>query len=345
MNIDLPIRAKGRFKLIRHTGHVFDENGRLVKMGDVIDETPFADNLFTYYGSAFYLNKGDHEISVAVSSSSVPPTMKGPGVNTTAVVGRSSATLLESVTSRSGLPDSDGNLYWRTTYRFTFPQMVGGGIATFRQASTSVQSTEPIFVPLGSGAIPVTGGPISAAMLDSPFTVDMATEDFDLVWEFTEILNVEKAGVALVPVVDAFGVIKSTSEHTYRIRPANFFNTDNDHAGWNEMTGREFPKTTTLPWSFQCGVGVIGDYASQPVFSETINVEAAGISAPWLGGTSCAVSLTYGLTDTTPSETINCVRLLVDHTDWQIDFDPPISKKARHRFLFNFNLSIVDRSV
>lgn len=344
MNIDLPIQAKGRFKIIRHTGHVFDENGRLVKMGEIVKESPFADNLFTYYGSAFYLNKGDHAVSVSVSSSPVPPTMNGPGVNVSAVITRSSSTLIESVTSRSGLPDSEGNLYWRTTYRFTFPQIVGGSVATFRQAAASVQSTEPVFVPLGSGAIPVTSGPISAAMLESSFTVDMANEDFDVVWEFTETLNVEKVGIVAIPVVDAFGEIKNISEHAYRIRPANFFNTDNDHAGWNEMTGIEFPKTTTLPWNFQCGVGVIGDYASQPVFSETINVETAEINAPSLGGTSCAVSLAYGLTDTTPSETINCVRLLVDHTDWQIDFNPPISKKARHRFLFNFNISIVDRS-
>lgn len=343
MNIRLPVGAKGRFKVIRHTGHVFDEHGRVVELGRMIEETPFSDNLFTYYGSAFFLNNGTHTVSVSVSSSQVPPSLFGFGTNPNSVVIRSSSTLVSSITDRSGLPDESGNLYWRTTYRFTFPAIVGGGVATFHQAAALINSTQPIYVPLGSSGIPVFSGPASISMLDAPFTVDMANEAFDLVWEVTETLGIELRGSVNVPVVDAFGATKSVSSHEYTLRPANFFNIDNDHAGWSEVVGSDFPSTKLLPWSFQCGVGVIGDYASQPVFSETINVESAGFSAPWLGGVSGVASLVYGFTDTTPSKTINCVRVLLGHTDWQIAFDPPLVKQTRHRFLFNLNLSITDR--
>lgn len=328
MNITVPLSAQGRFKLVKHTGHKFDSNGNVVEFGAVIEETPFEDNVFTPMGSAFYLNPGDHTVSLSVS---------GPQG------GRSSSLLVDSYADRSGLPDENGLLWWRTTYRFSFPASSGGKVMTFNQASAQISSTVYVRVPFGSSFLPVYSGTVSEVNLPHPFKVDTANEAFDVVWEFTEYIPVETRGQFTITVTDGLGAVKSVSEHSYVIRPANFFSTGTNLKGWRVLGGDNFQKTALLPWSFKCGVGVAGDYASEPVFSETIDPESAGIGDPSVGQFTAYVSMTYGINTATPSGSISCLQVLLDHTEWQIEFDPPIVKQNRHKFQPNLTLTVVNR--
>ena len=345
MNIQLPIVAHGRFKLIKHTGHKFDDAGNVIELGRVLEETPFCDNVFTHYGSAFMVGDGTNTLSLSVSNSAAPPTLDGYGPTPSGAVTRTSTTLVSSSTNRRADPDENGRVWWRSTYRFAFPIVPGGGIVEFRQAAAVVNSSASINTPSG----PVSSGPVSIAPLigpngeESSVRVNTELEAFDLVWEFTEYVPNEVTGTVVGRTVDGMDVVLASETYTWKVKPANFDNSSDPNQGWLPISGRDFPRTTTATNRVKVGVGEIGFADTQPTFTEFFNPDSVVKGIPVLQVPPVGISVTLGFDSTTTTETIDCAQFMLGHTEWQVSFDPPIQKQARHRLNLVLSLSVVDR--
>lgn len=336
MNINLPIGTKGRFKLIKHTGHRLNELGEVVEWGQVLDETPFFDNVFTYFGSAVLLGPGTNTVSIQLSSSSAPPTLDGYGPEVVGTIKRISTTLVSSATDRRTDPDENGMLWWRTTYRFSFPLVEDGAVMEFRQAAAVVDTSSAV-----NG---VSQGPVSIAMLQGPdgsdasLRLDTAQEAVDVVWEFTEYVPAESTGDLVVNIVDGMNANLGSSTHGWLIRPANFDNASVSEMGWLPTSGRSFPRTTV--GSVKVGVGTIGFADTQPTFDESFGPTITNLR---LGMTSRHISATLSFDDTTSEEVIDCAQFTLNHTEWQLAFDPPIPKLNRHQMKITLALTTGDR--
>lgn len=337
MNINLPIGAKGRFKIIRHTGHKFDSEGSVVEFGRVLDETPFIDNVFTYFGSAALLNPGSNELSVEVSTSATLPTLDGYGPMPPGVVARKSTQLVSSSNDRRADPDENGMVWWRATYRFTFPQLPEGQIVEFRQVAALISTSSAINgVTEAPGSIAMLQGPDGS---DSSLRLDMGQEAFDVVWEFTEYVLAESSGVVTIRYLDGNNTTLNQSAHTWIVRPANFDNTSNAGMGWRPITGKEFPNTSI--GAIGIGTGTIGFVDTQPLFDESFGPDSATRSR--LGMTTINVSVSLGFDKTTADEVIDCAQFMLNHSEWQVAFYPPIRKQERHLFNMVLAVTVNDR--
>lgn len=331
MHVQFPIKAQGRFGIIKHTGHKYDSDGRLLELGRELESTPLADNYFTKIGSAFWASHGPNNVSVGLSSSGSPPEVSGVGV-----IFRTSSNLVSSTTTRSLVPDSNGKVWWRKIYRFTFPATAGLPVAIIRQASASVTGG-----PLAGG---VTSGVVSAALLEGPaggFTevrLDQAAEPLDVIWDYTEYFNPEISGFVTVKVVDGLGLILGSSVHSYVIRPANLNNTSDSSKGWQALADRLFPSLTVSTGSVQIGLGNIEFTGSQPVFIESLNPSEVNSPDALVGMPEYVIKARLGFDDNTSTNQIDCAQFMLGHTEWQIQFDPPISKQSRHIATFSIGL-------
>lgn len=331
MHIQLPFRSQGRFAVIKHTGHKFNEAGELVELGRELESTPLADNMFTAIGAAFWASVGPNNVSMNISDSGSPPSVSGPGR-----ILRTSSALVSSSTTRSLVPNDDGDVWWQKTYRFSFPSSSGLGTVTIRQAIASVTGG-----PLTGG---VTNGIVSAALLEAPgggfteVTVDMATEDLDVVWEYTEYFKPEFAGEFTVRTVDGFGSTISTSTHTYVIRPANLNNTADASKGWGALAARLFPALVFAEANVQLGIGTIGFAGSEITFSESLHPSSVTLPTVSVGASEYVSKAHLSFDDTTSTDEINCAQFMLGHTEWQVAFDPPVIKQSRYLATFSIGL-------
>lgn len=350
MKIDLPIRAQGRFKLIKHTGHKFDDQGNVIEYGRVLEETGFSDNVFTYYGSAFILNDGVHELSAYVTTDATPPTIEGSSSVPPGTFSWSTSTVISSSTTRRTDPDENGFIWWRASYRFSFAPVGSSGAPSrvFRAAGVSLNSTTPVMVPIGGGANPVTSGRISQSLLEdqngSPttVTVDLVNEPMDLVWEFTEYVRIESKGVVRSHVQGDYSGEDLEMDHTWTLRPANFGNTSDASKGWMPISGRLFPRFQIAAGQLKMGRGSIGPVSGEIDFDPLYTADSFVYNHPTVGNPSNTVSGKFGFTST-PSGGVNAAQFMLGHTEWQITFDPPIPKQARHMFVLAITVSVVNR--
>lgn len=328
MYIDLPIAARGRFKLIKHTGHKFDEAGNLVELGRVLEETPFQNNTFTDYGSAFILDRGSHQISVGLAGA----------------VSFSSTTTVETSTTRSTTPDEDGMMWWRTTYRFTFaanPALSAKPVRLTR-VYVSLTSSTYVWVPLGGGFIPVYGGTISICDLENSIELNRSNENIDVVWEFTEYVPSELKGTVRGWTFDGNYMASDFVTYEWTLRPANFGNSADTDRGWLPMTGRDFPGMRAS--LLRAGVGTIGQRTTEPSFSEVFTPEEAGVATATVTVYSNTASATYGFSATPSAGTgIDCLHFVLGHFEWQVQINPSIAKKASHKMNLSMSTSVVNR--
>lgn len=328
MNIDLPISARGRFKLIKHTGHKFDDAGNIIEYGRVLEETPFQNNTFTDYGSAFILDRGSHQISVGLAG----------GVSFT------STTTVETSSTRNTTPDENGLMWWRTTYRFTFAANPALSPKPVRLTSAyvSLTSSTYVWVPLGGSFIPVYGGTISNCTLENPVELNRSNESIDVVWEFTEYVPAEITGTVRGFTFDGSYMASDFIDYNWTIRPANFGNSADSAHGWLPMTGRDFPGYRAS--SFKAGVGTIDQATTQPTFSETFTPEDFTIDTATVTVKSNMARTTFGFSATPAGSTgINCIHAVLGHFEWQIQIDPPIAKTDKMKLGLSISTSVVNR--
>lgn len=326
MNIPTSIIAGGRFSLIKHTGHKFDAGGRLVELGQPLSETPLAPNTFFPIGGSFAVSEGPNVVTLGVG---------GAG---SAVPLIESSSLVSAAVSRSTVAGADGRAWWRKTYRFSFPAVPGGGAVTLFKGFARVTGG-----PLQGG---VTTGIVSVADLVpgvSGVVVDRATESFDLVWQYTEYFRLTEEGSLTVRTFDGLGRLLEETAHSYELRPANIDNVDTAGDGWFASDDASFCRMPTASTSFVCGLGTIGSELEEPVFSESLPATDVSPVVPSAAGGGSSVVATFGF-DSTTTEEVNCARIFLGHTDWQVQFTPPIQKKSSHQMKLSFDLRLADRA-
>lgn len=315
MKITLPqTRCVGRYKIVTPRG-----------------ETPWSDNVFTLYGIAFFLHAGANALSAAVSTSSAPATEAGE-----LATYRASSTLVSSSVTRSISPDANGNLFWRARYRFTFPANGSYGKVTLKKGVMIVSSGVPIFngILFGnaseSALIGADGG-------EGSVEVDMATEDIDLIWEFTEYVPAESSGTVRGWKAKADGVPFDVVDYAYTIRPANFSNTADSSKGWAAISGNAFPSMAASP-VLKCGLGTLGGADQAPTFTESFTADSASQGVAMFGAKQNTITAQWGFDKTTSTKQVNLLSAFLGHMEWQVSFDPPIPKKAIH--LLDLSLTV-----
>lgn len=319
MIINSPISARGEYKIIRHTGHIRNAQGAIVRLGCTLEESPWVDNEITNYGGAFYVNSGSNTLQAVV--------LRGP---------QSSVTfdqLVSASTTRRNDPDQDGNLTWRASWRFT-STATGTGLVRLNAASMHLSSTVPIWVPLsGGGATPVYSGVISTADLESPFELNLANEHIDVVWRFTEVVQAEVRGSARVTKIARGGVLDSNFQVGYTLRPANFGNDTDAAKGWRSITGVQFPSASPTASLCRVGMGTMGATPeTEPTFTEVVAAESAGGQMVYLGAPRSRwgsyVPARFSVGPTLPSGYFNVVQFMAGHTEWQLQLDEPVLKDS-----------------
>lgn len=315
INVNLQIAAQGRFKIIKHTGHTFDANGAVVQFGRVLHETPFSDNVFTNVGRAAYLSGGEVPLTARLGTSSVAPTASSVSMGGV----RSTATLVSVATTRRNVVDENGQIHWRTTYRFAFP-ISGSGTVSYKQAAI----WSPAF------------GYISASLLKdqdgSPtlIVLDQAEEGVDLVWEFNEYVPAEQHGSVVAQYTKGGSVIATTT-HNWILRPANFTNVSDPDQGWKAIETAVLPSSPVNAARILAGFGILGFLETQPTFDESFNPDTVG---PFYG--------VWGFEDT-PADGFNIAQFMLGHSEWQMSFDPAIAKTSRHDMKIALAITITNR--
>lgn len=315
MIISAPISACGEYKIIRHTGHIRDAQGAVVRLGRTLEESSWVDNEITNYGGAFYVNSGANLLQAAY--------LQGPKASVTF------DQLVAVSTTRRNDPDL---LTWQTSWRFT-STAVGTGIASLTAASIVASSSVPIWVPLGSSAIPVYSGAISTADLESSFELNLADEHIDVVWRFTEVVKAEVRGTARVTKIAQGGVLDSNFYVGYTLRPANFGNDADAAKGWRSITTAEFPSAAPTAALCRVGTGAIGATPeTEPTFTEVVSAESAGGQMVYLGTPRSKwgsyVPARFSVGPTLPSGYFNVIQFMAGHTEWQMQLDEPVFKDS-----------------
>lgn len=317
MNVNLSIAAHGRFKLIKHTGHKFDDSGKVIEYGQVLHETPFTDNVFTNVGCAAYLSAGGVPLTAVLSTSSTPPTIGGVSAAAT----RISTTLVDVATTRQNVPDEDGLLHWRITYRFTFPA-TGGAPSTISIKQLAISS--PSFGYLSASLVKDQDGNPSGVVLDQD------EEYIDLVWEFNEYIPAEQSGTVVAGYVSG-GSVYSTVSHNWVMKPANFTNVADDDKGWAPIETNQLPHITLDADLIWAGSGIIGYPETAPIFDESFNPSSIGLIYAQWGFESVA------------AEGFNVAQFMLGHTEWQISFDPPIEKTSNQFLRIDLSINVTSR--
>lgn len=315
INVNLQLAAQGRFKLIKHTGHVFNEAGELVQLGRVLEETPFSDNVFTNAGRSAYLSGANVPLTARIGTSSTPPTTGGASLGDV----RSTTTLVSVATTRRNVVDENGQIYWRTTYRFAFP-ISGSGTVTYRQAAI----WSPAFGYLSASLLKDQDGTPTKVVLDQ------AEEAIDLVWEFNEYIPAEQRG-SVAATYTKGGATIDTTTHNWVLRPANFTNVADNTQGWMAIGSAVLPSSPVNPARIQAGSGTIGFLETEPTFVEAFNPEAVGAF--------------YGMWgfEAVPAAGFSAAQFMLGHMEWQVSFDPPIAKTLRHNLKIALNVTITNR--
>lgn len=304
MKILAPMDARGRFSV--YVG------------GDPVPRA-VVNNVFTREGSAFLAAPGPNYVSVGLSSDSESPDLFGPGS-----VFRTSSSLTESFVSRALVPDENGLLWWRKSYRFAFPAIPGSGSKTIRQLVAMVDGS----VLVGG----VSSAPVSAALLkladgsSTRVVFDQSTEDVEVVWEYTERFLPEYVGTVQVVKRNGLGATLYSGDHSYTLRPANLNNTDSSLKGWGDLAGRLFPSTQVSSAAVKLGTGSLGYAGSEPAFSEWFNPASVTPPVANPAADQFIVSCSLSFDNAVSSRSISCAQFMLGHTEWQVAFDPPIEK-------------------
>lgn len=303
------MKARGRCCVVWHTGHQVDAHGNIVKLGRELRRTPLCDNTFTDIGKAMLLDDGTHPLSLGIAADVGSPPI------------RYSDTLVSVATTRSGTPDADGWLWWRTTYRVSFPANVSLGVVTVGAGVAKVASSTGLTGSVSVAPLFNAGGSFGRAI------INMAVEHFDLVWEYTEYVKASDTYTLTVDKV-AGGAV-TTTEHTVTFRPCNFTNVSDGGKGWKALSTMVFPEMSRAVGSYVAGSGTLGDYGSAPTFGSSY--VALSVAAP--------LKVQFGF----DAVSVDCAHLLLGHSEWQLSFDPPLPKTGDDILELDFGFLVADR--
>lgn len=328
LKIKTPIRATGRYKAVVHTGHEFDDLGNIIKYGDVLRETPFNGNVITYTGFSKILQNQGGSMVMVVGAGNTAPVIG----NTTLVsyLGKSNS-IVSQLSTRNSSPDINNEVWWRTTYRFTFiPGSLGGGSVNVAEAGIS---TNVAVGSVNSGSSLTSRG----LLVDgggSPTTVSVnnAVEYLDVIWEYTEWVVAAVTGIVSI---DVDGV---PTNFDYEIRPYYF---DNVGGGFN-YGGWQNAGNLTIP-GFAANAskgGYPSSYATCVFGGSLVAITGDGLGSASINDIPFTMSvdayvpnslertfyMTWLPTEGNIAGGIDVIRVNLGHSNWQVGFTPPIPK-------------------
>lgn len=346
------IACTGRFRAVVHTGHTFDDEGRIIKRGEVLRETPFGRNTITLTGFNNLLSRtGTTRLAIVAGSGNATPTESD--LILTAYLGKMSTRT--SVTTSINNDIGSGPLFYRLTYTATF-NPGAFGVSSVNVAEAGVTFTEPTLgninstTLIGAHGLLVDGG-------GSPTTVAVAPDEYlDIVWEYTEWLPHDATGTVSI---DIDGV---PTDHTYYVRPA-YLGSWLSGGGWKPTTygaasdTAQFPDPANEQWmnaiaggvNYQRGsavaAGPLGVASEGPsgAFDSSLVASSMGLATYATDSKQRGITMAWAPTrGNVGGAGIGAVTLILGHTQWQVSYDPPIEKVASKQLSLTFNLALAN---
>lgn len=340
--IPVEIRAQGRFRAVVHTGHEYDEFGRITKFGRVLRQTHFGNNKITLTGfNKLFANQGGSLCMVAGSGNTAPA--EG---NTTLVsyLGKTN-TFASASCTRNTTPDGNGDVWWRVTKRMTFgPSSLGGGSVNVAEAAIVTN------VALGSinGSTPVSARGLLVDGSNNPTTVSVnnAIEYLDIIWEYTEWVKASVTGTVTL-TIDGSSVV-----HDYEVRPYyfDFTGASYEYHGWADPgagtwgPGWSPVGDSTYGWddASNCFTTGIQNITGDPLGSGTRADIPIQTSAAYTAD-SKQRSINFTWLPVNANKNINVVRVNLGHTEWQVSYDPAIAKVNTKQLDLQFLLTYANK--
>lgn len=344
--IPVTIRARGRIRAVVHTGHKYDEFGNVVEFGEVLRETPFANNKITNTGfDKMFTAQGNSLVIVCGSGNTTPAETD---TTLAAYLGKSE-TFADYSCTREVVPDGNGDVWWRVTKRATFgPGSLGGVAVNVAEAG--------ITTGVGAGgtnaSTPVSARGLLVDQFGNPTTVSVnnAVEYLDIIWEYTEWVKASVTGTVTLSI-DGSAVV-----HNYEVRPYWFDNTGGsyNYGGWAAPAAGGWINwgpvgNSPYTWSFasNCFTGslvpISGSSDGRGGLGNGVQADIPIQSSPTYADGSKQRTLTMTWLQTYGNKNITVIRASLGHTQWQVSYNPAIAKVSSKQLDLEFRLSYANK--
>lgn len=336
------VRSRGRFRAVVHTGHTYDSFGNIVRHGIILRETPFGRNTITDGGFDRLLTHTFSSIVMVAGSGNTTPSESD---TTLASYLGKSATISSASTTRETTPDSNDEVWWRTTKRYTFgPSSLGGGSVNVAEAGVAFGSIGSV-----NSSSPIGARGLLVDDMGNPTTVsvDNDVEYLDLIWEYTEWIPASATGTVELEIDG------TPTDFDYEVRPYNFGNTGGSfnsspwvNASSNNIPGWYPAGDSTYTWSKATNVfaGPLDAITGNPLGNGTRAWIPIMSSSTYINGSKTrSLHCTWLPTQGNVVGGIGAVRVDLGHSSWQVGFDPKIAKVDTKQLDLVFTLSMANR--
>lgn len=350
---NVPIKCRGRFQLIKHTGHKYDEAGNVVQYGEVIEETSPRNNTITLVGfnsmlGAFSGLNGNGTMGILSFVLGSGNTSPSEADSTLVNYAGKSNTHVSTITTRNVTPNLDGDVMWRTTYRVTFaPGSLGDDFVNITEAGVVMGSVT--FETINGSTLVGARGLLEDGEGDpTSVSLDASSEYIDLIWEYTEWVPAVITGTVTLSI-DGSSVV-----HNYEVRPCWFENTGGsfNNRGWKNMgalAGPAFAPVFSAVYDASNAntvalTGPLGAlYGENPTGTyDTDNRPSAMIVQPYTSNSKYRdIELVwtplYGNID------IGAIKINTSHFQWQMSLNPVIDKMNTKIFRITIRTLLANR--
>lgn len=345
------VLCRGRYKAIVHSGHEYDEAGKIIRFGEVKQETPFGRNLITKLGFDYRLGRtglGSNTLMVCGPSST-------PVTEDDLVMGDSfgyASQFASSTFTDSNANPANGPLFRKCEHRRTFPPGALGAapVVVSKAGLVLASSTTPSLANLRTA--PLLSGGLLIDHLGNPTGVSVLPTDYlDIIWQYTEFLTAEVTGEM------PFTIDGVSEPRNYTARPlalwlssgtrnwapissSQYFNFNPSFMVMNQLT-MSSNGSTLLSGAGLEAITAVGETATTNFMPSAVTFE------PLVNG-SKKLRLTVSWAPTRGNVTPNVRRAIVSFGSsanlghFQVLYDPPIPKNSERQIELTFELSMAN---
>lgn len=206
------ILCSGRYRVVVHKGHTYDDRGNILKHGEIVAESAWGKNLITYKGFETMLtNDLGFQIQPVLGVGNATPSLSDTVLDS---YKGGVSTFVSMNQVETNVPDGSGYINIKRTFKFTFaPMSLGGGSMNLAEAGIVKNVGGAI-----DGSTPVVSRGLLLDGSGYPTTVpyDGTNEYVDLTWEFTFYLKAEVTGTVSIDVNG------TPTNFDYTVRPMLF---------------------------------------------------------------------------------------------------------------------------
>lgn len=332
------IGVLGRYKAVAHTGHLFDDEGNIIKEGEVLRQSDWGKNKITLAGfDAMLTNNGGVQIRMAAGVGNATPSESNTTLQN--YVGFTNNFISNTVT-KNNVPDVDGLVTVTYLYRFTFnPGQLGSSPINVAEAGAiSISGTPSASTPVYSRGLLVDGSGNPVAV---PY--DPTVEYLDLYWEVTFYVPAEVTGIVSLTVD---GV---ATNFDYKVRPMLF------STYWLRRGGQYLPgiyfnagSNPNPEFSTSCIGSVLGSLDGKPAGTYAVaNNPTVALGTYVNGSKQRSISLQWAPSAGNIAGGIQTVTLSGSDLGggsqcqpFQVQYDPKLPKDTDHSMTLGFVLSM-----